>query len=145
MMVVPSVVYDDPHMMVWPLGSVIEEPHMMVWLFVQSATCPYSRDLAAIDASGLPRPSKLRSPVLSSVESSHASGACSSERIRMPTPAYSRDARVPVSQKIAPLGELSTPPMSPEGSSPRRLDATLRDAMKFTLPAPAPIRPASGM
>jgi hypothetical protein len=52
---------------------------------------------------------------------------------------------VPASQKIAPLGALRMPPIRPPGSRPSRLFAALREAMKFTLPAPAPIRPASGM
>ena len=83
--------------------------------------------------------------MFSSVEFNQTSGPCRIESSRMPTPAYSRVASVPVSQNIAPLAGLSSPPIRFVGSSPSKVVVSLRDAMKFTLPAPAPIRPASRM
>src|SRR4051812_7498878 len=109
---------------------------------VQLPICPYCSVFGATDLSGLSRPSRFRSPYFSSDGFSQTSGASSTDNSRMPMPPYNRLPSVPPSQNDTPLVVTPRPPttvFNSELTSP--LDASFRDAQKFTLPAPAPIRP----
>src|SRR5258707_14228742 len=64
----------------------------------------------------------------------------------MPVPAYRLRCSVPLSKNDAPLDVTPSAPITVLRRFARRpLDAILRDAQKFALPAPAPIRPPSVM
>src|SRR5215471_1419799 len=56
-----------------------------------------------------------------------------------------RFVSVPASQNAAPLDVVVKPPMRFVTVDSRPDCAILRDAQKFALPAPAPMRPALGM
>src|SRR5919198_3470159 len=111
---------------------------------VHEATAPYCRYFGVIDASGFVRPTRLRSPNCSSDGFSHAAAASAADSSRMPRPAFRRPLRVPPSKNAAPLADTDAPAMTVLGSAPRPLTMICREAQKLTLPAPAPISPASG-
>src|SRR3954462_2698727 len=117
-------------------------PHRIELFDVQLPICPYCRVFGATDLSGLSRPSRFRSPYFSSDGFSQTSGVSSTDSSRTPRPPYKRLLSVPASQNDTPLDATPRPPttvFNNELTSP--LDASFRDAQKFTLPAPAPIRP----
>src|SRR5262245_31574233 len=103
---------------------------------------PYCSHFGWTDRSGFSSPRRLRSPACSSDGLSQTSGASSTDRRRMPRPPYSRLPSDPLSQNDTPLDVTPSVPTTVLSSDATRpVDASLRDAQKFTLPAPAPIRP----
>src|SRR3954451_15731211 len=117
-------------------------PQRIALLLVQLPICPYCRVFGATDASGLRRPSRFKSPYFSSDGLNQTSGASSADNRRMPMPPYNRLLSVPASQNDTPLDVTPSPPttgFNNQLTSP--LDASFRDAQKYTLPAPAPTRP----
>src|SRR5262245_41595157 len=103
---------------------------------------PYCSHFGWTEASGFSNPRRFRSPARSSDGFSQTSGASTTESSRMPTPPYNRLLSVPLSQNDAPLEVTPRPPTTVfSRDATRPLAASLRDAQKFTLPAPAPIRP----
>src|SRR5438093_11330575 len=103
---------------------------------------PYCRYFGTIVASGLLRPSRFSSPKFRRLGFSQTSGASSVEMSLMPVPEYRLLLSVPESQYDAPLDVTPSAPttvLSRLAVSP--LAAIFRDAQKFALPAPPPIRP----
>src|SRR5438128_9847223 len=113
--------------------------------FVQPAIAPYWSHLGVVDASEFAGPNRLKSPKLSSDGFSHARPASAAESSRMPRPAFRRPFSVPPSKNAAPVDVIAAPAMTVLGSDASPVAAICREAEKLTLPAPAPIRPASAM
>src|SRR5438128_5726447 len=74
-------------------------------------------------------------------------GNSEDDHIRMPVPAYIWLDIVPASQYVTPLAGICCPPIDETvvSRSARPCIAALRDAQKFTLPAPAALSPPSVM
>src|ERR687888_2452373 len=123
---------------------MLDVPPRIDGSLVQPAMAPYWSHFGAIDASEFVRPNKLKSPKWSSDGFCQASIASAGGRSWMPRPAFRRPTSVPLSKNAAPLDAIAAPATIVFGSDAKPLSAIWRDAQKLTLPAPAPVRPASG-
>src|SRR2546425_4325782 len=126
---------------------MIVSPHFTYSLCVQYAMSPHRIRFGPSDVIGLFEPTRLSVSQASVDGLSRTASSSSSPSSRMPDGSNTFSAILPASQNTAPPGVVMTPPIrgSDESRSSRPFTAALREDQRFTLPAPAAIRPPSVM